>query len=156
MLCLGSSLGQVPVWVYTLFKPAVNHTLCFWIFLSSDSCTPLLWYYTGLRQSLLSPLLRCSGLVAPFQLPPAGDTGSAPHFQHTVYRSWRPREENCSTIQILFIIHQFTSLLKAHLAFLSNQGPLTPTIAHSFKSPLLTDYNLMFIYPSQNRVYTAT
>lgn len=128
---------------------ATNRSLCFWVSLSSNSCNPLMWYYTGLRQSLLSPLYRRSGLVAAFQLPPAAFlqvTLVLPRTFNRVYSSWR----QMGKIAVLYRwdLSCASSLLKAHLAFLSYQGPLTLTITHFFKLPLLTGYNLMLIYPS--------
>lgn len=101
--------------------------------------------------ALPSSLFRCSGLVAAFQLPPAPFLQVLPHALNTLSTDLGDWGKKIALLYRYYLSYT-TSLLKAHLAFLSYQGPLTRTIAHSFKSPLLTDYNRVLIYPSQNPI----
>lgn len=120
---------------------------------------PELWLLHSTRvilhrhTSVCSPLfsIQMLWLVAAFQLPPAPFLQVLPHALNTLATDLGDWGKKIALLYRYYLSYT-TSLLKAHLAFLSYQGPLTHTIAHSFKSPLLTDYNLVLIYPSQNPI----
>lgn len=101
MPCLASSLGQLPMWAYSLLKLGSKSLFALLSLPELQLLHSTQAMLQGLRQSLLSPFLRCSRVAAAFQLPPAPFLQVTlvlplPHIFNTLSTDRKLGEENCS------------------------------------------------------------